>query len=108
MDILPHMLIEVPLKGIARKLSPAVFKYENNFCVLYGENAQTGIFGCGASVEEALIDWEYQLIKALSNDVEIKRIIAQVNPPEKVLHFLENYRNTAKNDDAAYKLNRNY
>ncbi|KQN38568.1 hypothetical protein ASE92_03830 [Pedobacter sp. Leaf41] len=108
MNISPDMVIKVPLKGIAKKLSPKIFKHENNFCVLYGEDAQTGIYGCGISVEDALIDWEHQLNKALSNDVNIKRLIANVNPPENVQHFLETYRSNAKKDNSAYNPKRNF
>lgn len=74
----------------------------------YGEDAQTGIYGCGIPFEDALIDWGHQLNKALSNDVDVKRLIANVKPPENVQCLLETYRRNAKKDNASYNLKRNF
>ncbi|KQM77883.1 hypothetical protein ASE74_15905 [Pedobacter sp. Leaf216] len=108
MNIPEENLIKIPLKGIAKKLNPSVFRNGGSVCVLYGTDPQHGIFGCGNSVEEALDDWDTNLRKAVSSDIDIKRIIANIDPPEDVKNFLNEYQLRAKNDDTAYRLNKNY
>ena len=108
MNIPPEMLINANLKGIAARLKPNVFHDGNSFCVLYGKDPQSGVFGRGDSLEEALIDWDNSLKKAVSNDIDIKRIIAHMDPPEEVQQFLIDYQQRAKKDDTGYDLNKSY
>ncbi|MDQ0638480.1 hypothetical protein QF042_002045 [Pedobacter sp. W3I1] len=108
MNIPQEMLINIPLKGVAKKLSPSVFRDGDYVCVLYGEDPKHGVFGRGNSVEEALDDWENNLRKAVSSDIDIKRIVAHIDPPDEVKNFLMKYRARARKDDTGYKLNKNF
>lgn len=108
MMIPKEILVVADLKGIADKLKPAVFRDGDSYCVLYGEDPQTGIFGCGSSVDEALSDWEGSLIKSMDNDIELKRVLAFTDPPQHVREFLDEYRSRAKQDDTGYDLNKQY
>lgn len=102
------MLVDAKLKGIADKLKPSVFRQGDSYCVLYGADAQNGILGYGISIEEALTDWEGNLIKTLHNDIEIKRVLAHTNPPQDVSAFLDDYRDRAKHDETGYDINKQY
>lgn len=108
MNIPKEMLVDAKLKGIADKLKPAVFRQGDSYCVLYGPTPQNGIFGCGSSIDEALTDWEGNLIKTLHNDIEIKRVLAYTNPPQDVIAFLDDYRNRAKHDETGYDINKQF
>jgi len=44
-----------------RTFRPMVYCEGENFCVLLGPDPQEGVYGCGATVEEALNDWDVQL-----------------------------------------------
>ncbi len=46
------------LPETVRKLKPALYKDGNSFCCLLGPDPQEGIFGCGETEEEALLDWD--------------------------------------------------
>ncbi|KQR72241.1 hypothetical protein [Pedobacter sp. Leaf176] len=108
MNIPKEMLVDAKLKGIADKLKPSVFRQGDSYCVLYGADAQNGILGYGISIEEALTDWEGNLIKTLHNDIEIKRVLAHTNPPQDVSAFLDDYRDRAKHDETGYDINKQY
>jgi len=108
MNIPKEMLVDAKLNGIADKLKPAVFRQGDSYCVLYGPTPENGIFGCGISIEEALADWEGNLIKTFHNDIEIKRILAHTNPPQDVRAFLDDYRNRAKHDETGYDINKQF
>ena len=108
MEILKENVIEVELNGFAARLKPTIFLNGDNYCVLYGKNSEDGVYGYGKSVTEALIDWENNLQKIFSDDLEIKRIIAAHEPPAQVAEFLEAYRERAKHDETSYNQNRNY
>ena len=41
-----------------RKLHPVLYKDGGSFCCLLGPDPTEGIFGCGATQEEAIADWE--------------------------------------------------
>ena len=106
-----EMVIDTQLSGVAAQLQPTVFKDGDSFCVLYGQNPQAGIFGCGRSVEEALIDWENNLHKAMSGSdasKNLKRIITNNQAPEEVEEFINRYRNERGEDDSQYNPNRNF
>lgn len=108
MNIPPEMILEYKFAGIAAKLNPTVFQDEDNYCILYGSSPSAGIYGCGKSIEEALLDWENNLQLALSNDLDIKKILSDRNPPEKVAEFLEDYRSRAKKDTTGYDQNKSF
>lgn len=47
-------------EGVAepvKEFRPLIFKDGNAYCALLGPDAQAGVFGCGASVDEALDNW---------------------------------------------------
>lgn len=102
------MIIEYQHDGIAAKLNPTVFRDGNNYCVLYGLEPSVGIYGCGQSIKEALIDWDNHLQLALSNDLDIKKILSDRDPPEKVAKFLEDYRERARRDSTGYDQNKSF
>lgn len=58
--------LELPLN--ARVLRPLVYKDEGSFCVVLGPNPQDGVFGCGNSIKEALMDWDVHLKQLLSEN----------------------------------------
>ena len=108
MIIPAEMLIKTKLKGIAAKLQPQVYKQANSYCVLYGESPQSGIFGSGLSLNEAIINWSDNLHKILEDDTKLKSVLAETPPPADVAKFLEEYRVQAKNDNTSYDLNKSF
>jgi hypothetical protein len=54
----------------ARKLKPAVYKNGDQYCCIFGPDPEVGIYGCGNSPEEAIIDWERDLEKRIERLTE--------------------------------------
>ena len=50
-------------------LKPTVQKDGNQWCVLYGEDLQTGIAGFGDSPQKAILDFNRQWYKNLKGDM---------------------------------------
>jgi hypothetical protein len=44
-----------------RKLRPLVFNEDDTICVILGPDRHEGVAGSGATIEEALKDWDAQL-----------------------------------------------
>ncbi|WP_316809420.1 hypothetical protein [Pedobacter agri] len=108
MNIPEKLIVQVALEGTAAKFNPIIFKNEDNFCALYGNNPQSGIYGCGKSIEEALLNWEYNLQLMLSNNMDLKKMLSEHEPPESVKQFLNEYRERAKHDSTGYDLNKSF
>lgn len=68
-----------------RTLRPVVYRDGDSFCCLLGPDPQEGIFGCGPTREEALIDWEANMRK---------RIIYH-SPGDKMAQFIEDNLNAS-------------
>jgi hypothetical protein len=45
----------------AKEFKPAVYKDRSMFCCILGPNPETGVFGCGDTLHEALTDWDRHL-----------------------------------------------
>ncbi|KLT66719.1 hypothetical protein [Pedobacter sp. BMA] len=108
MIIPPELLIKTPLKGLAARLKPQVYKQDDIYCVLYGETPQNGIFGSGLSISEAIMNWDDNFHKILKDDTKLKSILAKMSPPADVARFLEDYREEARNDSTGYDLNKSF
>jgi hypothetical protein len=50
-----------------KEFKPAVFKDGPSFCVLLGPDPQTGVFGCGDTTDDALVDWDKHLQERARN-----------------------------------------
>jgi len=44
-----------------KELRPALFRDGGDYCCILGPDEQTGIFGCGISLEDALSAWMHNL-----------------------------------------------
>jgi hypothetical protein len=73
------------LPRAVKTLKPVVFEDGDSFCCLLGPDPQEGVFGCGATKEEALTDWETNMRK---------RIIYHA-PDDEVAQFIEDKLNTS-------------
>jgi hypothetical protein len=49
----------VPAK--AKKLRPQVFLDGDSYCCIFGPDPVVGIFGCGQTPQQAVLDWENDL-----------------------------------------------
>lgn len=61
-----------------RQFKPVIFKEKDSFCCILGPDKETGVFGCGRSVKEAIKDWDASFHKRLSNykeDDEVARFL---------------------------------
>jgi hypothetical protein len=76
------------LPEAVRTLRPTLFKKDDAFCCLLGPDQQEGVFGCGATREEALLDWESNLRK---------RIIYH-KPGDELAQFIEDSLNASAKD----------
>jgi len=60
----PHVIIKVDYSQYdeeVQKLKPTLFREENSYCCLSGPDRETGIFGCGYTVEAAIEEWRCAL-----------------------------------------------
>lgn len=62
----------VELESVPNNCIPRLFIDGDSWCALYGENLQEGIAGFGDSPNEALKDFENNLIKKLNEENEKK------------------------------------
>ncbi|WP_316812224.1 hypothetical protein [Pedobacter heparinus] len=49
-----------------RKMRPIVYMDGDVFCCLSGLDAETGVFGCGSTPEDAIDDWRSALLVQLN------------------------------------------
>ena len=62
LKINPDALVSVDYQNLSlpasvQHLKPSIFREGNAYCVILGPDPQSGIFGCGDTLEEALNDW---------------------------------------------------
>lgn len=67
-------------EGVAepvKEFRPLIFKDGNAYCVVLGPDPQAGVFGCGASVDDALHDWtqHFKEIASKGGSDEVSRYI---------------------------------
>lgn len=55
------------LPGTVAIFKPLLWKERESFCCIVGPNPQTGVFGCGETAQEALIDWDKHLQALIDN-----------------------------------------
>ncbi len=48
------------LPPLFRQFQPAVFQDGDEFCCILGPDPERGIFGCAATLEQSIKDWEMQ------------------------------------------------
>jgi hypothetical protein len=62
---------------------PLLFKEGDSYCAVLGPDPQAGIFGCGATPEDALVDWNDHLLEGLRhpdpNDPVMQYVIETIN-----------------------------
>ena len=65
----------------ARIYKPKLFKEGVKYCALLGEDPQAGIFGCGDTPLDALLDWDkaYQYLR--TKDPELKSVFCKTTGP---------------------------
>jgi len=65
------------------EFQPLLFKEGDSYCAVLGPNPQSGIFGCGATPEDALVDWNDHLLEGLRhpdlNDPVMRYVIETIN-----------------------------
>lgn len=44
-----------------RTIKPDVFKDGDSYCCIFGPDPQEGIFGCGDTPDQAILDWHQHL-----------------------------------------------
>ncbi|MDQ0638356.1 hypothetical protein QF042_001921 [Pedobacter sp. W3I1] len=60
------------------KLHPLLFKEGNTYFAVLGPDPQSGIFGCGDTPEDALMDWNDHLRESLRNPDPNNQVIQYV------------------------------
>lgn len=53
-----------------RELRPVIFQDGNDFCCVLGPDMRNGIFACGLSPQEALKNWQRNLVERIKNHAE--------------------------------------
>lgn len=53
-----------------KEFNPVVFRQDNRYCCILGPDPQSGVFGCGATPEEAVRDWDKQLKALVDNHAD--------------------------------------
>jgi hypothetical protein len=80
MEIPEEMKIDIDYNDIfplsVGKLRPQVFRDGDHYCCLLGPNPAEGVFGCGETVTEALLDWDDQMHKRVMNADENDEVAA--------------------------------
>ncbi len=61
-----------------RALKPVIFKEGNAFCCLLGPDPQAGVFGCGDSAKEAIVDWDLHLKERIKDPVDSDEVIQYI------------------------------
>nr|WP_315419652.1 hypothetical protein [uncultured Pedobacter sp.] len=88
-NIDPDSIIKIKKEGVAAALDPTVFKDGDSYCCIFGSDPQSGVFGCGDTPEEALIDWDKNLRTHLScagdHDEVVEYVKAIINSIPKVV-----------------------
>lgn len=62
----------------AKEFRPAVWKDGDSFCALLGPDPQTGIFGCGDSLEDALRDWTHEYQHRLTEPADDDPVVDEI------------------------------
>jgi hypothetical protein len=60
----PHLVVDYERDDIpqsAKLLKPLVYQEGDNVCVVLGPDPTEGVFGCGSTEQEALLDWDKHL-----------------------------------------------
>lgn len=76
------------LSGPVRQLRPVVWKEGTDFCCLLGPDPQEGVFGCGATAEAAINDWE----------THMKQRLQQAGLADEVAQYVKDALETSKDD----------
>ena len=66
------------LPASVRVFKPVLFIDGDSFCCVLGPDPQAGVFGCGDTSKEALIDWEKHLIDRINynlGDDEVSKFL---------------------------------
>ncbi|AEW01086.1 hypothetical protein A4D02_14080 [Niastella koreensis] len=50
-----------------KNLHPLLFKDGDSYCCELGPNPAEGVFGCGKTVRDALVDWDMNLQERIKN-----------------------------------------
>ncbi|MGN6491179.1 MAG: hypothetical protein ACTHLE_04225 [Agriterribacter sp.] len=66
------------LPAVAKIFKPVIYKDGTAYCCLLGPDPQAGIFGCGETPKEAVIDWEAHLQAGLVAGTESEGIIQYI------------------------------
>jgi hypothetical protein len=64
-----------------RELKPTVYlEDKNTFCCILGEDPEAGIFGCGRTPFEALLNWDQHLQQKAAGERAILRKVTGKHP----------------------------
>ncbi|MBN9383170.1 MAG: hypothetical protein J0H74_20610 [Chitinophagaceae bacterium] len=63
------------LPPAAKEYKPVLFREGNLICCLLGSDPRSGIFGCGATLSEAIKDWDADLKRHMAKQVDIAALL---------------------------------
>jgi hypothetical protein len=67
---------DLPLSVI--RFHPVVFRDGDSYCCLLGPNPSEGVFGCGKTAKEALLDWDINLQERIKEGNDNDEVTAYV------------------------------
>lgn len=68
----------------AKEFRPAVYQDGDSYCALLGEDPQAGIFGCGATKQEALQDWDKHFSERMKDHPEGDELVQYIEDTRKI------------------------
>lgn len=86
-DINPDQIIKADLTGSAKALNPTVYKDNDMYFCLLGDDDLSGVAGSGKTVDHALIDWDKNLqarLKTGDSDDEVVKMVRGILSERKV------------------------
>lgn len=65
---------ELPVS--VKNLHPLLFRDGDSYCCVLGPNPAEGVFGCGKTAKDALVDWDNNLQERIKNADENDEVAA--------------------------------
>jgi hypothetical protein len=70
LDVVEVDFNDKALPESVQQTHPLVFKDGTSYCCVLGPDPQTGIFGCGPTIKEALEDFDLHFREVLAHPIE--------------------------------------
>jgi hypothetical protein len=88
LEIVPVNYENEQLPRPVRDFRPAVWKDGDGYCCLLGPGPEQGIFGCGATPDQAMQDWT----------TNFRRRLAEAGEDDPVVTEIKDYKSMSKDD----------